>query len=158
MFIAVTSFSFASLATAQCSVLSDRAETASGIVFEDLDRDGAYSNNEPAVANVSVSNGCDVVQTDSRGRYSLSVSPAQNLFISQPSGYLVPVDAHNLPQFFYKHYPDGAPAVIAGTPVEWLWPVVVKTNLDSDNAVCSLLKSRTVNKSRNGQILRAAIR
>ncbi len=110
---------------AQCDALAP--ETASGVVFEDLDRNGRRGAGEPPVAGVSVSNGCDVVLSDSGGLYEIGLAPGQILFVTQPSGYVVPVDANNLPLFYYRHYPDGTPTAIDGVPVQWLWPVIDPT-------------------------------
>ena len=112
---------------AQCGTPGQGSEMATGRVFDDLDRDGQRAPGEPGVAGVSVSNGCEVVVTDADGLYRVRLAPGQILFVSQPSGYVVPVDENNLPLFYYRHYPDGTPAEIAGAPVEWLWPVVEPT-------------------------------
>ena len=77
--------------------------------------------------NVSVSNGCDVALTDLNGHYEISLAPGQILFVTQPTGYVVPVDDNNLPLFFYRHYPDGTPTAIDGASIEWLWPVIEPT-------------------------------
>ncbi len=50
-----------------------------GVVFEDLDRDGRQGPGEPGIAGMGVSNGRDVVQTDTTGRYSL---PARGQFVA----------------------------------------------------------------------------
>ena len=84
------------------------AETATGVVFEDLDGDGQRDGDEPGVADVAVSNGRDVVTTDADGRYEIDVVPETIIFITKPSGYMVPVDEQQLPQFFYRHYPQGS--------------------------------------------------
>ena len=111
----------------QCGVSFPASETASGIVYDDLDQDGRHGAEESGVGNVSVSNGCDVVVTDSDGRYQIDLAPGQILFVSQPTGYVVPVDDNQLPLFFYRHYPDGTPTAIDGAPVEWQWPVIEPT-------------------------------
>ena len=82
---------------------------------------------EIGIANVALSNGCDVAISNSDGRYEISVAPTEIIFLSKPANYLVPVDETNVPQFFYKHYPNGTPAQIAGTSVEWMWPVIEAT-------------------------------
>lgn len=84
-------------------------EVATGVVFEDLDGDGGRDGGEPGVADVSVSNGLDVVRTDADGRYSLSAPEETIIFITKPAGYMVPVDEDQLPQFFYRHFPNGSP-------------------------------------------------
>ena len=112
---------------AQCVTPGEGADMVMGGVFEDLNRDGQQGPGESGVAEVSVSNGCEVVVTESDGLYQVGLAPGQILFFSQPSGYVVPVDENNLPLFFYRHYPDGTPTAIEGAPVEWLWPVIEPT-------------------------------
>ena len=123
----LVSFSIVSGIHAQCDMRGEGSERVSGIVFDDLDQDGQHGARESGVGSVSVSNGCEVVLTDSDGLYEINLAPGQILFVSQPSGYVVPVDENNLPLFFYRHYPDGTPTAISGTSVEWLWPVIEPT-------------------------------
>ena len=127
------SFSITPGVQAQCGMRGEGSERVSGIVFDDLNQDRQHGSRESGVARVSVSNGCEVVLTDSDGLYEISLAPGQILFVSQPSGYVVPVDDNNLPLFFYRHYPDGTPTAIAGTSVEWLWPVIEPTGPLPDN-------------------------
>ncbi|WP_245634315.1 calcineurin-like phosphoesterase C-terminal domain-containing protein [Janibacter corallicola] len=58
---------------------------------------------------MSVSNGREVVTTDAKGRYELSVDENTNVFVTQPAGYQVPVDEDNIAQFSYVHLPTGSP-------------------------------------------------
>ena len=83
-------------------------DVATGVVFEDLDADSVHDPDEPGVPDVSVSNGREVVRTDADGRYELGVTDETILFVTKPVGYMVPLDEDNLPQFFYRHYPDGS--------------------------------------------------
>ena len=112
---------------AQCDARGQGAEMVSGNVFDDLNQDGQHGSGEPGIARVSVSNGCEVVLTNSDGGYEIGLAPEQILFVSQPAGYVVPVDENNLPQFFYRHYPNGTPTAVGGTSVEWLWSVIEPT-------------------------------
>ncbi len=80
-----------------------------GTVFVDHDGDGVRDQGEPGVAKVAVSDGERVVETDAQGRYSLPVKGDAVVFISKPSGYMVPVDRNQLPQFYYVHRPKGSP-------------------------------------------------
>lgn len=112
---------------AQCGAPGEGSEMVTGRVFDDLNQDGRHGLGEAGVAGVSVSNGCEVVATDPDGLYEIGLAPGQILFVSQPTGYVVPVDENNLPLFFYRHYPDGTPTEIAGAPVEWLWPIIEPT-------------------------------
>lgn len=96
-------------ANAECVGTCGATETATGIVFEDLDEDDEHDEGEPGVPGVSVSNGREVVLTDEEGRYRLGVTDETILFITKPSDYMVPVDDVQLPQFYYVHYPNGTP-------------------------------------------------
>lgn len=86
------------------------ADTARGRVFDDRNGNGVPDRGEPGVAGVLVSNGLDVVTTGSDGAYRIELDPPAVLFFTKPSGYAVPVNAHQLPQFYYVHQPDGSPA------------------------------------------------
>ncbi|MFC7591969.1 calcineurin-like phosphoesterase C-terminal domain-containing protein [Nonomuraea antimicrobica] len=85
-----------------------------GRVFVDDDRDSASDRNERGLGGVLVSNGRDVVTTDSRGGYRLPVHDNMTVFVTQPSGYQVPVDESNVAQFHYNHLPEGSPALRYG--------------------------------------------
>lgn len=82
--------------------------TISGRVFDDRNGDSQYQAGEPGIANVLVSNGLDVVRTDSEGRYQIPVRPDMDLTVVQPSGWQVPVDHRMVPQFSYIHKPGGS--------------------------------------------------
>ncbi|PRX96635.1 calcineurin-like phosphoesterase C-terminal domain-containing protein [Allonocardiopsis opalescens] len=85
-----------------------------GHVFVDRDRDSTADRNERGLAGVVVSNGRDVVTTDRRGRYELPVYDNMTVFVTQPSGYQVPVDEANVAQFHYHHLPEGSPQLRYG--------------------------------------------
>lgn len=110
-----------------CDFDSTSAQTIRGSVYEDQNNNERRDRFEPGIAAVSISNGCDVVLSDPGGNYQISIHPTQILFFSKPTGYRVKVDEHNVPQFFYRHYPNGTPTEIAGTAVEWAWPVIAST-------------------------------
>ncbi|GLW98845.1 PQQ-binding-like beta-propeller repeat protein [Microtetraspora sp. NBRC 16547] len=80
--------------------------TVNGVVFADANGNGTQDRGERGLANVSVSDGVTTVQTDAQGNYELLTDPARRtdeiVFVSQPTGYLVPVDEFQTPQF-YKH-------------------------------------------------------
>lgn len=116
-------------ALAQCGTANSERETAVGFVYLDTNQNGVRDGGEGGIEGVNVSNGCDVTVTDVDGSYQIVISPTEILFISQPSGYSVMVDENNIPQFFYRHYPNGTPTAIEGTSVEWLWPVIAATGL-----------------------------
>ena len=115
------------LAKAQCESAQAGADTAQGSVYLDSNINGMYDRSETGVGGVRVSNGCEVVLTESDGSYRIGLAPTEILFISKPAGYLLPLDENNIPKFFYPHYPEGTPSEIAGTSVEWLFPVIDST-------------------------------
>ncbi len=85
------------------------AEMARGKVFLDSNRNTRLDANEAGVSGVSVSNGREVVVTDSNGDYELPVYDDMNLFITKPADYAVPVDEDMIPQFNYIHKEAGSP-------------------------------------------------
>jgi hypothetical protein len=94
----------------QAFAMTDDQTTATGVVFEN--RSGAASRQpaDPGIAGVLVSNGRDVVKTDSEGRYALPVDDETVIFVIKPSGYAVPVERGTmLPRFYYIHQPKGTP-------------------------------------------------
>ncbi|HEY6257740.1 MAG TPA: calcineurin-like phosphoesterase family protein [Xanthobacteraceae bacterium] len=85
--------------------------TASGVVFEDRSGRAARQPGDPGIPGVLVSNGREVVRTDSEGRYSLPLDDATVIFVIKPTGYAVPLERGTmLPRFYYIHQPEGTPA------------------------------------------------
>ncbi len=97
-------------ASAQPEAPEPARPVASGVVFEDSNGNRRRDPGERGVPGVAVSNGEAVVQTDAQGRYRLPVSDGTIIFLSKPSGYMVPLDEANLPRFYYIHAPQGTPA------------------------------------------------
>jgi hypothetical protein len=85
------------------------SQVATGVVFDDRNNNGEQDTGEPGVRGVSVSNGRDVVRTDQDGRYEIPVNDETIIFVTKPAGFMVPVNEHQLPQFYYIHYPNGSP-------------------------------------------------
>ncbi len=84
-------------------------QTVSGYVFEELNGNGKKDRREKGLANVSVSNGREVVQTDERGAYRLPCGDDQIIFVIKPSGYRTALTDKNLPAYYYIHKPNGSP-------------------------------------------------
>jgi len=93
---------FTSIAIAQ--------EKASGIVYEELNRNGKKERREKGIPGVAISNGIQVVLTDDKGNYEIPIAEHQTLFVIKPSDYDLPRDANNIPQFYYIHKPNGSPS------------------------------------------------
>ena len=136
-----------SVVLAQCNNTRADAEIARGTVFLDANQNLLKEPVEFGVAGVVVSNGCNTVLTDSAGDYQISLAPTEILFISKPADYSTPVDENNIPQFFYRHYPNGTPNEITGTSVEWLWPVIEPTGILPDSIDFPLFPSTIANEN-----------
>lgn len=89
--------------------LAKMDETARGVVFEDLNANGLRDAGEPGIPGVRVSDGHQVVLTDARGRYRIEIEDEAVIFIVKPAGFMTPVNADMLPQFYYIHQPNGSP-------------------------------------------------
>lgn len=84
-------------------------QAATGVVFEDTNRNGVRDRGEPTIPGVLVSNGLEVVKTNAQGRWSLPVhSDNEVFFVIKPAGFDVKTDKLNLPRFYYLHCPNGS--------------------------------------------------
>lgn len=82
---------------------------ATGTVFLDDNQNGTFDIGEQVLPDVPVSNGRQVVKTDSNGRYSLPVGNDTIIFVIKPTGYRTRMDRDHLSRFYYIHKPDGSP-------------------------------------------------
>lgn len=121
---------------------ASRAEQAKGFVYLDRNENGKMDPGERGVSGVSVSNGTDVVKTSHQGKYFLEVGPETILFITKPAEYDVPVNAQNLPQFFYLHYPTGTP-----NPTAFRYPVIAPTGPLPEYVNFALLEEKGKDRS-----------
>ncbi|MDN5571494.1 MAG: calcineurin-like phosphoesterase family protein [Propionibacteriaceae bacterium] len=83
------------------------ADQLTGVVFDDRNQNATLDRGERGLRGVAVSNGREVVHTDARGRYSIAVQDKDTIFVTQPAGWTTPVNADNVPQFYYHHAPTG---------------------------------------------------
>ena len=104
------------------------AETARGRVFNDLNNNGRYDAGEPGIAGVRVSDGVTVAQSDGQGAYTLDIGDEAVIFVTKPRGYAVPVDADQLPQFYYIHQPNGSPIGLRYPGIEPTGPLPEQIN------------------------------
>lgn len=103
------------------------ATLARGIVFHDTDGTGKRTPEKPGVAGVLVSNGRQIVRTAADGSYELPVGERAEIFVIKPSGWMVPVNAVQLPQFYYLHRPKGSPPMGKPEDAEYIFPNVAPT-------------------------------
>ena len=71
-------------------------QLAKGFVFSDDNNSGIKDTNEKGIAKVSVSNGREVVLTDDKGYYELTVGNDNIIFVIKPYGYDLPADYQRL--------------------------------------------------------------
>lgn len=96
--------------------------TVTGTVFNDANMNGVQDDGEAGIEGVMVSNGRDVVMTDSDGVYILPPPTEEEetagftVFVTKPAGYQVPVNEDMVPQFHYNHKPQGTPNGVHGRP------------------------------------------
>jgi hypothetical protein len=83
---------------------------AKGYVYADSNKNNKRDKKEKGIPGVAVSNGIQVVQTNSSGYYEIPISDDQLVFVIKPSEYSCPVNEFNQPQFFFNHKPAGSPA------------------------------------------------
>lgn len=92
-------------------------ETVKGIVYQDLNRNNTKEANEKGIPDVAVSNGIEVVLTNSRGEYDIAVFDDTIIFVIKPSDYEYPLNTYNQPLFYYIHKAKGSPNLqYEGTP------------------------------------------
>jgi len=88
-------------------VVSYNGDPIHGIVFHDENLNGLPDQGERGIEGVCVSNGKDVVRTNSAGEWSLAADNNRPVFVIKPSGYAVPLNDYNFPQHYVL--PDKIP-------------------------------------------------
>ncbi len=96
------------LSTLLCSAAFAQSQVK-GYVYDDQNGNGKKDKKEVGLAKVAVSNGREVVLTDEKGVYTLPLGPDNTIFVIKPTGYRLPVNEYNLPQFYRHHKPQGSP-------------------------------------------------
>jgi hypothetical protein len=91
------------------SVLLHAQNFVKGTVYHDVNANNKFDKSEKGVANVAVSNGKDVVITNSKGEYVLQTGRCNVIFVIKPAGFEFSLDEFNIPSFYYFHKPDGSP-------------------------------------------------
>lgn len=86
----------------------DTSIKVSGTVFHDKNENDVFDTSEKGIPGMMISNQKEVTLTDSKGVYTISLSPGQSLMIVKPSGYNVPLDEFNIPQFSHVYDPIGS--------------------------------------------------
>ena len=82
---------------------------AKGVVYHDTNENRVRDADEKPLPGVRVSNGSQIVSTNEQGQYTLPVDDDTTLFVIKPRSWRTPVNADQLPLFYYTHKPGGSP-------------------------------------------------
>src|SRR6056297_2927165 len=75
-----------------------------GVVFHDKSSNGIYNKGtDKPLEGIAVSNGREIAVTDHKGVYELPLRDSSVIFVIKPQDWKVPVDEHQLPQFYHVH-------------------------------------------------------
>jgi hypothetical protein len=102
----------AALALTAGAAFAKRPSVASGHVFHDRSGTGRRRVGDPGIAGVMVSNGRDVVLTDSEGHWRLPLAEGDSVFVIKPPHWAVPAE-NGVPVFSRLHCPQGSPIDIS---------------------------------------------
>ena len=84
-------------------------QLARGIVFHDANGNGKFDHGDKSLPNIKISNGRDITQTGTDGRYELPITDDTIVFVIKPRGWQTPLNENSVPQFYYIHKPQGSP-------------------------------------------------
>lgn len=85
---------------------SQQSIPVKGIVFLDKNKNQKYDSGEKAIRNVYISNGRDIVKTNSRGAYEIELLQGEAIFPILPNGYTLSMEQDekvNNSLFFYPN-------------------------------------------------------
>jgi hypothetical protein len=82
---------------------------AVGMVYNDVNHNRHHELSESGIPNVRISNGRDIVLTDTLGKYRIPIEDGMTLFVIKPTGWTTAFDANNFPLFYYIYKPTGSP-------------------------------------------------
>ena len=96
---------------------------AQGVFYHDVNGNRKRDPDEKGIPGIKVSNGTEIATTNADGKYETHVSDDTIVFVIKPRGWMTPINADKLPQFYYIHKPAGSPAQkFAGVPPTGLLP------------------------------------
>jgi len=83
-------------------------QSITGQVYRDENGNAVRDKGEPGIAGVAVSNGVDIVETDSRGRFLLPFdwNRPGHVFVIKPSGMVPVADKHRRLKPYFLYRPD----------------------------------------------------
>lgn len=87
-----------------------------GVVYSDLNSDGQRNEDEPGIPGVLVSNSKDVVVTNERGEYTLTLEENCTVFITKPANYKTRISPFKIPQFYFHYQKEDSKLYFRGIP------------------------------------------
>ncbi len=72
-----------------------------GTVFLDENKNGGIDAHEKGLSNILVSNGKDIVVTNSKGQYAIKEIIGNLIFVIKPSGYISKLNKYNIVQSYF---------------------------------------------------------
>jgi hypothetical protein len=97
-----------------CTAAAAPAACNAGVVYDDLDGDGARDAGETGLAGVRVSDGRRVVVTDATGAWHLPAEAGRTTFVIKPAEFKLPTGVDGLPVFWRHVQPSAGPALKYG--------------------------------------------
>lgn len=82
--------------------------TITGTVYHDQNGNVEMDSGEPGISGVLVSNGSEIVSTNTEGQYEIEVGDNDIIFVIKPTGWTTPIDENNIPRFYRILSSDGA--------------------------------------------------
>lgn len=83
-------------------------EIVRGQVYVDENHNQEKDRREKGLAGVAVTNGQEIVLTDEKGFYELTIQPDQIISVIKPKGYAVKIDSNQISRNYYIHKPQGS--------------------------------------------------
>ncbi|MBU2997318.1 calcineurin-like phosphoesterase C-terminal domain-containing protein [Cellulophaga baltica] len=77
-------------------------QKVTGTVFLDKNKNGLFDIEEKVLPNILISNGKDIVLTNSKGYYAIKAIPGNLIFLLKPSGYISKLNEFNIVQSYYN--------------------------------------------------------
>lgn len=90
-----------------CLAGSASATSVTGQVYLDQNQNGVRDSAEHGLAGVAISNGRDVVRSDTQGRYQIELRDGDTLFVIKPANYQFHRGADGSLRYWQHRAPDG---------------------------------------------------
>lgn len=90
---------------------SQQSIKVEGTVYLDKNKNQTFDTKERGLKNIPISNGKDIVYTDSKGHFSIAIEKGQSVFPILPSGYAISRKETDKVSNSYFFYPEITPSL-----------------------------------------------